>query len=402
VMMLYFYGKHVLVMLRALLDRSTGFVLACAGLIAASLPQFAVMYGHYVLGRIFGFPECPRIPIIQEDFETYYPCIQTQIWPRTMVITELYSVAIKPQVLWFTICYCFTLVGGLWWLRTELTRNEIHLESALITKWESFVSRLRMMAERPLYHSLLVIGLYLLIFVAFFFPAFYLGNPLAVGGDGLYIYLPNFYSHKVLWDTFIFSGFPMMADPQVMTWYPPAIFLSMIPHSWNAFMLLGYVGGSSFMYGYVHTLTQSRAAAFVSGLVFGLSGFMIAHLGHAVIVHAVAWIPLTIWSLEKLRRSFTRKWFVIGSIAITLSFLGGHSQIFFYGLVLSIAYATTVGWTAAIGWRRFFLFAGLMIFGDWLCRPFSSFPQSNSLDREAGPHLVLEISFPSRFRRDRR
>ena len=362
VLLLYFYGAHVLAMLRPILKRSIAFALASISLIAVSLPQFAVMYGHYVLARIFGFPECARIPIIQADFESYYPCIQTQIWPRTMVITELYSVAVKPPALWFTICYCFTIVGGLWWLRRQLAQRENISESLLLTNWAAFNSRLRNATDTPLVHSLLVISLYSLIFVAFFFPALYLGNLLAVGGDGLYIYLPNFYSHKVLWDTFIFSGFPMMADPQVMTWYPPALFLSLIPHSWNVFMLLGYVAGASFMYGYVHTLTESRPAAFISGLVFGLSGFMIAHFGHAVIVHAAAWIPLTIWSLEKLRRSFTIKWFVIGSIAISLSFFGGHSQIFFYGLVLSIAYAITVGWTATIGWRRFFLFAGLMIF----------------------------------------
>ena len=84
----------------------------------------------------------------------------------------------------------------------------------------------------------------------------------------------------------------MMADPQVMTWYPPAFLLSFLPGSWNVFMIVAYVVGSSFMYGYVYTLTRSRFAALTSGLIFGLSGFMMAHLGHAVIVHVAAWIPL--------------------------------------------------------------------------------------------------------------
>ena len=215
--------------------------------------------------------------------------------------------------------------------------------------------------ETPLRHCLFVIVFYSLVFVAFFFPAIYQGNLLAVGGDGLFIYLPNFYSRKVLWDTLLFSGFPMIADPQVMTWYPPAFLLSFLPGSWNVFMLLGYIAGSSFMYGYVCTLTRSRFAALTSGLIFGLSGFMMAHLGHAVIIHAAAWIPLIIWSLERLRRKLSVKWLVIGSVAVTLSFLGGHSQIFFYGLILSVPYAVTLGWSAPIGRRRYYLISFSML-----------------------------------------
>lgn len=221
-------------------------------------------------------------------------------------------------------------------------------------------AELRRAIETPLRHGLFVIAFYSLVFVAFFFPAIYQGNLLAVGGDGLFIYLPNFYSRKVLWDTLLFSGFPMMADPQVMTWYPPAFLLSFLPGSWNVFMLLGYVAGSSFMYGYTYTLTRSRFAALTSGLIFGLSGFMMAHLGHAVIIHAAAWIPLIIWSLERLRQQVSAKWLIIGSVAVTLSFLGGHSQIFFYGLILSGVYAVTLGWSAPIGRWRYYAVALLM------------------------------------------
>ena len=109
------------------------------------------------------------------------------------------------------------------------------------------------------------------------------------------------------------------------------------------------------MYGYVYTVTNSRFAGLFSGIVFGMSGFMMAHLGHAVIVHAVAWIPLTIWSLEQLRQKWSRWWFMAASIGIALSFLGGHTPIFTYGLMLSIAYAIVLGWKAPIGRWRYYL-----------------------------------------------
>lgn len=212
----------------------------------------------------------------------------------------------------------------------------------------------------PARHCSFVVALYALLFLAFFSPAIFYNHLLAVGYDGLNFYLPNYYSHKVLWDPLLLSGFPMMADPQAMTWYPPAALLSLLPGTWNFFMLLAYVLGSSFMYGYVFSFTRSRFAAFVSGLVFGLSGFMIAHLVHAVIIQSVAWIPLIIWSLEILRHKTTVKWLVIGSLAVALSFLGGHPQIFFYGLILSGAYAIAFAWHAPAGrWR--YLGAALLV-----------------------------------------
>src|SRR5260370_31287831 len=120
-------------------------------------------------------------------------------------------------------------------------------------------------------------------------------------------------------------------------------------------MILAYVAGSSFMYGYLYTLTRSRFAALTSGLMFGLSGFMLAHLGHAVIVHAACWIPLIIWALQRLRQQLTARWLLIVVAAVTLCFLGGHSQIFFYGLLLSGAYALVFGWSAPTGRSRYYL-----------------------------------------------
>ena len=88
-------------------------------------------------------------------------------------------------------------------------------------------SRLEPLLKRPLLHFLLVVLFYTLLFVAFFSPSIFRGAPLAVGADGQNLYFPNFLGRKVFWDHMIFAGFPMMADPQVMTWYParPSFFI---------------------------------------------------------------------------------------------------------------------------------------------------------------------------------
>lgn len=215
---------------------------------------------------------------------------------------------------------------------------------------------------RPFGHALIIVISYTLLYLIFFSPALVRGYLLAVGADGQQLYLPDYHARKVLWDTSIFAGFPMMADPQVMSWYPPALLLSQFSGTWNLFILLAFVAASSFMYGYVHTITNSRFAGLFSGIVFGMSGFMMAHLGHAVIVQTVAWIPLTMWSLEQLRQKWSPWWFMAASIGVALSFLGGHTPVFTYGCMLGIAYAIVLGWNAPSGrWRYYLACAGLLM-----------------------------------------
>ena len=225
-------------------------------------------------------------------------------------------------------------------------------------------SRLDTALKRPLYHSLLVVLFFTALFVVFFSPSILRGAPLAVGADGQNLYFPNFLGRKVFWDHMIFAGFPMMADPQAMTWYPPALLLSLIPGSWNLLILLAYVLTASFIYGYILTVTESRLAGLIGGAILGLSGFMMAHLGHVVVIHAVAWIPLLLWSYEKLRRKWHVGWFVAGSAAIGMSFLVGHTPIFTLGFGLATAYAIVLGWSAPVGrWRYYRTCALLIVLG---------------------------------------
>ena len=227
-----------------------------------------------------------------------------------------------------------------------------------LTKGQELLKRL---VRTPWRHAIFVVVFYSPLFLAFFSPVVFGGKLLAVGGDGLYIHLPNFYSAKVLWDTMTFGGFPMMADPEAATWYPPAALLSLLPGTWNVFMILAYVAGCSFMYGYVFRITESRMAALVSGIVFGMSGFMMAQAGNVVIIHSVVWAPLVIWSLEQLRGRLSALWLGLGSFGMALSLLGGQPQIFFYAAILSAAYAIVRGWNAPAGRGRYYAASLLML-----------------------------------------
>lgn len=211
-------------------------------------------------------------------------------------------------------------------------------------------------------HALGIVAFYSGLYLIFFSTVIFSGRLLAPG-DGIHYYLPNFYLGKMFWDPLLLSGFPVSADPQAMTWYPLSWIFSLLG-SWNGFVLSAYVLGSSFVYGYVYTLTQSRLGALLSGIIYGMSGFMMIHLGHTSIIHAAVWMPLLVWALEKQRHHFRASWFAVACIAIACSALSGHPQIFVYTVGVCTVYAGVFGWSSGLGrWKYYGIYLLALFIG---------------------------------------
>ena len=198
-------------------------------------------------------------------------------------------------------------------------------------------------------HVVSVVACYSALYILFFAPVLFNGRLLGAG-DLIY-YLPNFIRGTALWDPLLLGGFPVAADPQAMTWYPLSMLFA-ARGSWNGFVVSAYVLGSCFAYGYVYTLTGSRLAAAVSGTVYGMSGFLMASLGHATIVHAAAWMPLLIWAVEGLAGGSKMLWPVVGTVAVACCVLSGHPQISVYTLGLGAFYTLIRCWCVPAGRAR--------------------------------------------------
>ncbi|HEV3255270.1 MAG TPA: hypothetical protein VG013_00185, partial [Gemmataceae bacterium] len=198
---------------------------------------------------------------------------------------------------------------------------------------------------RALTHAGVVVSAFALLYGAFFSPVLLSGLLLAPG-DASNLSLPHLYASRAPWSPLIYSGFPVMADPQNMMWYPPAVLFSLAPGCWNGFVLAAYVLASSFTYGYIYRLTGSRPAAFVGGIIYGMSGFFMAHLGHTNMIHGCAWMPLFIWSLEELRQRKSALWVLVGAVAVGNGVLAGHPQAPLYSICLGLGYVVVRGWSA--------------------------------------------------------
>lgn len=193
--------------------------------------------------------------------------------------------------------------------------------------------------------------------VTFFSPVIFGGKIFL--SDGQY---SSFTAPFTTWNLMWQAGFPQLADTPSMTMYPIRILLKglELPLGFNIFVVSAYMLAGIFTFGYVEKAIGNRFAALIAGISFAFGGFMIGHLGHTSMIHAAAWVPLLLWSLEELRQRYSVYWVAISMSAVVMCVLAGHLQIFAYSMMLAAAYVAFFATTAAIGWKRYLLVSALI------------------------------------------
>jgi hypothetical protein len=131
--------------------------------------------------------------------------------------------------------------------------------------------------------------------------------------------------------------------------------------AWNLLIISAYILASFFSYGYIYTVTQSLIGAYGGGIIYGMSGFMISHIEHTNMIHSVAWLPLSLWALEKLRHKISKFWVFLAVISLGLNILAGHPQMAVYSLALIILYSFILGKKAAIKTGKYYQIIGLIL-----------------------------------------
>ena len=176
-------------------------------------------------------------------------------------------------------------------------------------------------------------------------------------------YLPVFLSPITIWSSFEFSGMPVFADPQDTAFYPIHFLFARIVGSWTAFVVSAFVMASCFMYAYVYSLTRSRMAAAFAGLTYGLSEAMLERVAHMTILHAIAWLPLMLLAIDRLRGPRPTLWVAIGAFAIGSCILTGHPQIVLYFMYACGLYALAGGIVERAGWAYYARLAAALALG---------------------------------------
>jgi hypothetical protein len=177
---------------------------------------------------------------------------------------------------------------------------------------------------------------YAAFYGAFFLRSLLSGNYIAPS-DSLDFGVAAFLSPPTLWTDAMYSGYPIAADPQSLTWYPVLSLFRLAGVDWNGFLLSAYVIASATAFLLVRRLSRSALAGIFSGLVYGFSGVMLAHIGHFNQIHAAAWAPLGIYGLQLTREGQHRPGAAVTAFAFAMMWLAGHPQVPVYTAYLAAA-----------------------------------------------------------------
>ena len=144
------------------------------------------------------------------------------------------------------------------------------------------------------------------------------------------------------WTPYVYSGMPLVADPQVGAWYPlnwPFFLAGFTPRAieWQLALhcLLAAIGG--YLLG--RDLLRSRTAAVFAGVFFAFSGVFAAHSSHPGIFQASSLAPWLLWTGR--RAAHAPRWLPALGIAAGAIVLVGHFQTALYAFfALAIFLAT--------------------------------------------------------------
>jgi hypothetical protein len=143
-----------------------------------------------------------------------------------------------------------------------------------------------------------------------------------------------------LWNPFIFSGVPHLANSLTATLYPLAAFIYILP-VWVAYSLQGFLHvflAGLFMYLYLRKLGIGRDGALLGGFAFMFNGFFVGWLQFGVFLYVAIWIPLVFLLMEYSWERQTAAWAMLCSLTLALSIYGGHAQVAYYLLMAAGAY----------------------------------------------------------------
>jgi len=156
-----------------------------------------------------------------------------------------------------------------------------------------------------------------------------------------------------LWNPFLFSGVPFLANPQPALLYPPVWLLLVLPAAKVAGLLFAlhiWLAGLG-MYGWLRSESADKAGALFGAVVYAFCGYFAVRIfaGHIGVVMTLAWTPMLLWALHLALKRDRWTAAILGGLLVALAFLAGHTASLLYVMLVFGAYALYKAWLA---WQR--------------------------------------------------
>lgn len=210
--------------------------------------------------------------------------------------------------------------------------------------------------------------IYLLYLVVIFQPLL-TNNLLLAYEDGRVQNYPAFASLEQQWTPNLLCGFPVLADPQVATFYPIMQLCRHLFWGFNLYQLSPLLLAMLGTFLFLRRLTGSNFGALLAGICFGGSGFFISELNHVQILHAGMHLPFLLYFVLRLNRDKEPRIRLLSALALSLltatCVFAGHPQTAVYVLLFTAAFASFCSpWESSLARLAapfYFLFCGALL-----------------------------------------
>jgi len=154
-----------------------------------------------------------------------------------------------------------------------------------------------------------------------------------------------------LWNPYQFCGTPFIANGQSAVFYPPNLVFWLLPTAaafgWSAWMHLVLTGW--FAYLFLRRIGTGRVGAVAGAIVWQGNGFFIAWIHLPTVLCTAAWLPSILLLVERALLCGRARLAVAAGLALGLSYLGGHPQVFLFIALLTAVYIIARGLSRAAG-----------------------------------------------------
>jgi len=140
-----------------------------------------------------------------------------------------------------------------------------------------------------------------------------------------------------LWTPYMFCGYPLAAEGQTAVYYPVSWVVSWLLPSWAAVnwtILLHLMLAAVGMFVLARSLGVSTFGAWLAAVTFSFSGFLFARVIHLSLLCTGAWLPLTLFFLQRAWRGPLLPSAALAAGCYGAAALCGHPQTLFYSTLV--------------------------------------------------------------------
>ena len=135
-----------------------------------------------------------------------------------------------------------------------------------------------------------------------------------------------------LWNPYLASGVPFLANLQGAVFYPLSIIYYILPFQlgFKCFIVLHYYLAGLFMFLLMRRWRYDMYSSFISALVFMFGGYMISILDNVAFLTSAVWLPLIVLLFDRSLSEKKLGYLIITGVVIGLQILGGDASFYIF------------------------------------------------------------------------